>query len=86
MGIWRGVERGVAGSPECQELSALPAHPAPLIRLKRSETQNVDLANQVEGYHYLRHVYHRFALHCHEQDRIFQKNSLICCMAFIIIA
>ncbi len=45
------LERSGKGScgiqrPECQELGAAAAA-APLITLKRSETQNVDLANKV---------------------------------------
>ena len=46
----RGIQR-----PEIQELGEAAAA-APLITLKRSETQNVDLANKVRTHHYLRHV------------------------------
>jgi hypothetical protein len=58
-----GLERSGKGScgiprPECQELSAAAAA-VPLITMKHSETQNVDLANKVRGNHYLRHVDHR---------------------------
>ncbi len=61
------LERSAMGScdiqsPQYQELSAAAAA-APLTTLKRSEVQNVDLANQVRGNHYLRHVDHRSALH-----------------------
>ena len=48
----------VIQSPQYQELSTAAAA-APLTTLKRSEVQNVDLANQVRGNRYLRHVDHR---------------------------
>ena len=50
MGSWRGVERGVTAV-------------VPLITLKSSETQNVDLTDKVRANHYLRHFERRSALH-----------------------
>ncbi len=49
-------------SQEYQELSANAAA-APLITLKRSETQSVDLTDKVRANHYLRHFECRSALH-----------------------
>ena len=47
---------------EYQELSAV-AVAAPLITLKSSETQSVDLTDKVRANHYLRHFERRSALH-----------------------
>ncbi len=49
-------------SPEYQELS-VDAVTVPLITLKSSETQNVDLTDKVRANHYLRHFECRSALH-----------------------
>ena len=49
-------------SPEYQELSATAAA-GPLITLKSSETQSVDLTDKVRANHYLRHFERRSALH-----------------------
>ena len=49
-------------SQEYQELSAAAAA-APLITLKCSETQSVDLTDKVRANHYLRHFERRSALH-----------------------
>jgi hypothetical protein len=43
----------------CPGFGCGAAAAAPLITLKHSETQNVDLGNKVRGNHYLRHVDHR---------------------------
>ena len=49
-------------SQEYQELSAAAAA-EPLITLKSSETQSVDLTDKVRANHYLRHFERRSALH-----------------------
>jgi hypothetical protein len=58
--------RGIQ-SPEYQELSAAAAA-TPLITLKSSETQNVDLTDKVRVNHYLRHFERRSALHATERN------------------
>ena len=61
-------------SPEYQELSATAAA-APLITLKSSETQNVDLTDKVRANHYLRHFEHRSALHVMNRTGSFRYMS-----------
>ena len=47
----------------------------PLITLKSSETQNVDLTDKVRENHYLRHFEHRSALHTMNSTGSFRYMS-----------
>ncbi len=57
-----------------QELSAAAAA-APLITLKSSETQNVNLTDKVRANHYLRHFEPRSALHVMNRTVSFRYMS-----------
>ncbi len=61
-------------SPEYQELSAAAAA-VPLITLKSSETQNVDLTDKVRANHYFRHFERRSALHAMNRTGSFRYMS-----------